>query len=77
MDVMTDAATLALVRSLCRSGEARRIREGSLSLSEAAAAIGTSATVLSRWERGIATPKRAALCERYAALLTELLEMSP
>lgn len=73
-----DAVDLAVVRHLCRTGEARRLRVASqVSLAEAAATIGTSATVVSRWERGLSTPRRRVLCERYGALLAELWAVEP
>jgi transcriptional regulator with XRE-family HTH domain len=70
-----EATTISLVRQLCRSGEARRIREAHrLSRAETAAVIGTSATQLSRWESGV-EPRRLDTILRYAELLRELEEL--
>lgn len=48
------------VREMCRSGEARRIREATgLSLEDCSPDLPVCATTLSRWERGVRMPRRA------------------
>lgn len=65
-------ATLARVRRLCVTGEARSIREGGrLSPGEVARALGTSTSTVWRWEHLERTP-RGDLALRYLALLEQL-----
>ncbi|MGH2787214.1 MAG: helix-turn-helix domain-containing protein [Actinomycetota bacterium] len=66
------AGELAWVRRLCRSGQARAIREAHLSQVEAALSVGVSPAALSRWEAGLRVPQGEAAV-RYAALLRSLL----
>lgn len=75
----TDNAALALValRRMCRSGEAREIREKSgLSQAEMAAGIPASRAAVSAWELGTRIPHGEA-AERYLALLLTLADDSP
>lgn len=70
---LEDGLRLAEVRSLCRTGEARRIRTAAgLTLAEVAQIIGDVAPVsIFRWERGARSPSiERAL--RYLDLLEEL-----
>lgn len=56
---MSKAEKLARVRHMCRTGEARGIREGAgLSLAEMADSIASdmSASTIMRWERGQRVP---------------------
>ena len=60
------------LRSLCITGEARRIRESRrLTVAEIAQTVGVSHTAVSRWERGLRTPRGGAAL-RYAKLLQAL-----
>lgn len=72
-----DTLNLAVLHSLCRSGEARHLRERyRLSLRDVATAIGCDAVALSRWER-LGTPAGRAirggpLAVAYAEFLAQL-----
>lgn len=69
-----EAADLAHLRSLMRSGAARGVRiAAGLSLGEAAAAAGVSASAVCRWEAQQRTPSGAAAL-RYGRLLARLLD---
>ncbi len=71
---VTEAARISLVRRLCVSGEAKRIREAcQLSLAEVGAAVGSSGTQIAKWERGVVPRKRETILA-YGELLAELLE---
>ena len=75
----TDNAALALValRRMCRSGEARRIREeGGLSQAEMALGAGASRAAVSGWELGTRVP-HGELAERYFALLLAVADEAP
>lgn len=66
---------LALVRDLAKSGRAREIRHAAhLSLSEVATAMEVSPSEVSRWERGLNSP-RGELALRYGSLLGELIRL--
>jgi DNA-binding transcriptional regulator YiaG len=67
-----DVLKLAEVRSLARSGRARRIRiRADVSLREFAAPLGVSAVTVYRWETGERSPRgKKALA--YAELLRAL-----
>lgn len=63
---------LARLREMCRSGEAKAIRErADVSLSEVSTEAGTSPQCVSRWENGTRKPTGEAAL-RYAALLGRL-----
>jgi len=63
---------VAIARSCCADGEARRLRIGArLSLHDVARGVGVNASTASRWERGLNFPQHAQAI-RYAAFLTEL-----
>jgi DNA-binding transcriptional regulator YiaG len=56
-----DAERLAKIRSMCRSGEARRRRlAAELSLSEVADSCGVQVATVHRWETGGRRPRREA-----------------
>ena len=66
------AVTLARLRMLTASGEARRIREdANLSQPEAAEAVQVAQSTMSLWERGRRVP-HGEPAVRYAALLDRL-----
>jgi DNA-binding transcriptional regulator YiaG len=69
------AATLA--RRYCRSGEARRLREGlSVGVRETALALNVDASTLSRWERGLTAPTNAGHAVKYGRLIAVWLRAS-
>ena len=69
---LSEVLTVSMVREMCRSGEARRLRKARrLSLAEVAAPVGTSVAVLARWEVGTSRP-RADFALRYGRVLAEL-----
>ena len=69
------AVTLARVRAMCESGEARRIRHGArLSLSEVGHAVGASTARVSRWERAVTQPRGHA-ARRYYSLLSTMSDL--
>jgi DNA-binding transcriptional regulator YiaG len=68
--VSVDDVTWA--RRLAQTGGARAIREGArLSVSELARELDVTPGTVSRWERGLRTPRGAA-AERWAKLLRRL-----
>lgn len=74
--VQNDLATVAWVRRALRTGAARSIREASgTTLGELARAIEVSPSAVSRWERGIRTP-RPDDAERMAGALKALMSES-
>lgn len=63
---------LARLRTMCVDGTAREIRlRADVSLAEIADAIGSTPVTVSRWERGMHSPRGEAAA-RYLELLTEL-----
>ncbi len=63
---------IAWVRRLAKSGGARAIREGAdISGPELARELGVSPSSLSRWERGLRSPRGDA-AKRWAAALRKL-----
>lgn len=70
--MISTAEKLQRLRVSTKSGEARRIREAAqLSQNDLAVSIDVDPTAVSRWERGVSTPRGAAAL-RYAALLDRL-----
>jgi transcriptional regulator with XRE-family HTH domain len=68
---------LVEVRSLCASGEARRLREAAgLSLADIAVDARTTPTNVSRWERGERIPRGEA-ARRYARTLRKINDARP
>lgn len=64
---------LTWIRELARTGRARTIREAArISGPEMAASVGVSAASLSRWERGLRTP-RPDSAVRWAEALRKVL----
>jgi DNA-binding transcriptional regulator YiaG len=71
-----EVEALALVRSMIRSGEARKIREDAgLSLSEAAQPVKVDPVTIWRWEAGQRTP-RGDDALRYLRVLQVLKKAS-
>lgn len=71
----TTAPSLALVRRLLASGEARRVREAAgLSRADIARDLGVDESTVQRWEVGVRSP-RAEVALRYAAVLGDLLSI--
>ncbi len=67
---------LTVLRQLCASGEARRIRLAlGLSLTEIADAVSADTSTIHRWERGQRAPRRSARALAYADLLGRLLAL--
>jgi transcriptional regulator with XRE-family HTH domain len=67
-----EATEISLARELLADGTARRVRKNArLSLRDAGKAVGVPASTVSRWERGLRTPRSAAAA-RYADLLSRL-----
>ena len=72
---MTKLDDIAKARAMCRSGEARRIREvAGVSLAEVGAEVGTTAPTVQRWETGQRVPRGEAAL-RYGRLLRSLRRM--
>jgi hypothetical protein len=74
-ELWSEAAQVTLVRELFRTGVARRIRVEQIgaSLNECAKYVGTTATVIDRWEKGLVARPRKEGCLAYAAFLIESL----
>lgn len=71
--VQDDLVEIAAVRSLCKTGHARRIREGAhVSIRELGKALGVSHSLVARWEVGDRKP-RGDVALRYGDLLRRLL----
>lgn len=67
-----DAKLISWTRQAARSGAARAIREAAgLSVRELAEAVGVSPAAISRYERGLRSP-RAGIAERYGRALRQL-----
>lgn len=74
--VNPDLQDATWARSLARTGGGRVIREGaSVSLRELAAEIGVSPSALSKWERGVASPRLEA-ATRWARALRAISGMA-
>lgn len=72
----TNILDVATVRQLCRSGEARRLREAhGLSLADVGLGVTAPPQAIWRWERGKNMPRRDA-CLRYGRVLAGLLDLS-
>lgn len=62
---------LTRVRHMCREGEARRIRlRAHASGGEVADVVGVTPSTISRWERGLLTPRGQAALRYLEALNT-------
>lgn len=71
----TTAPSLALVRRLLASGEARRVREAAgLSRADIARDLGVDESTVQRWEAGARSP-RAEVGLKYGEMLGELLQI--
>lgn len=69
---MSELRQVVWLRSLCRSGMARPLRQaGCVGLGEAAQASGVAKSSVSRWERGLQQPRGDAAA-RYARWLEAL-----
>ena len=69
MPSATTVASLASIRRLARSGEARQIREAAfVTLRELADDLQVNASTLSRWERGETSPRVSAALRWALAL---------
>lgn len=68
---------MARLRGLCRSGEARRIREAAfLSQGDLAAMAGLAAPTVSRWESGARLPRRSNGAVSYLTVLDRLARLA-
>lgn len=75
----TELLAVARIRGMCRSGQARQVREDAgLSLAELGSSIGEGVgpPVLSRWERGLRVPS-TELALSYCARLDVLMAAAP
>lgn len=74
METQESLLTRVLLRQLCSGGQAREIREAAgAGLGETARAARVAKGTLSRWERGLQTPRGDAAI-RYAQVLAALIE---
>lgn len=73
-DGIREALLMSLLRGCAADGTARQLRERHhLSGAEVARVLGVHKATLSKWERGLQTPRGAA-ARRYAQLLAALQE---
>lgn len=68
---LKDVAQVVAARRLCYGAGRRWRQQAGLSVGELAAAIDVDPAALSRWERGLASPRPAA-ARRWLAALDEL-----
>jgi transcriptional regulator with XRE-family HTH domain len=68
---------LQTARTLGPTGRGRRVREQArLSLADLAAFVGVDPVTLSRWERGLARPRRP-YAQRWAEIVDDLDRLVP
>jgi len=76
-NAITSTVALSRLRRLAADGTTRQVREDNLlSLTDVASALGITKATLSKWERGLQTP-RGEPARRYAELLAALTDEMP